>query len=153
MAATIPIDCTRCGKRIDASVGESVSGTSYSWWQAYACPNCGAMLEGSGQLPLPDHIRQVLLKERGEWALHVAPVGIQTVATMRVLRSALGLSVAEVSKLRALWPGEIATGTWGEMERLRRLLVAEGLDCSDVRAASAHGQPRAPPEAPSGPGE
>lgn len=153
MAATIPFDCPQCGRRIDYAVGESLYGTSYAWWVAYRCTGCGAAMEGDGKLPLPDDLRQVLLEQEGEWALHMAPVGAQTVASMRVLRKALGLSITETSKLRARWPGVVATGTRGEMGRLHRLLVAEGLECSSVRAMPAQSQDRASPDVSNDPDE
>ncbi len=78
--------------------------------------------------PLPERIRRALIEDHGLWTLNIAATGTGAPRVLLTLREALGLSVAETGALRARLPGEVARGTNGEMELLRRRLARRGVD-------------------------
>lgn len=95
-----------------------------TWSGSFACAKCGAAYEEDGWDELPFGWREAILVEEGEWELRVGSA--QVLAVLKVLRGALGLTLAETAQLKARFPGALCVGTQAEMEHLRlRLLAAE----------------------------
>ena len=90
----------------------------------------GRRAEADGLGPLPKYVRLELMAVGGEWGLRVSVTGTGEVRALMVLRRELGLSVVEMGAMRARLSGTVLSGTRGEMERLRRLLVSEGVSAS-----------------------
>ena len=125
--------CGTCGKPVERHIGEYVDGTLLLRWnESYVCEACGGAIEADGIAPFPEYVRRELLATEGEWGLRVSVAGTEAVRALKVLRRELELSVREVGALRARLAGVVVSGTRGEMERLRRLLVAEGVAASVV---------------------
>lgn len=121
--------CQDCGRPVVRHIGEYVDGTLLRWSESYVCEACGCAIEADGIGPFPEDVRQALLAE-GAWELRVFGEGRDVVRALMVLRRELGLSVSEAGALRVQLSGPVLTGTRGEMERLRRLLMAEGVAAS-----------------------
>ncbi|HLY26740.1 MAG TPA: hypothetical protein VKQ72_10400, partial [Aggregatilineales bacterium] len=65
--------------------------------------------------------------EQGEWALRVDEKRGRTATVLKILREELSLSVQETAKLKNLIPGIILSGTGTEMERVRLILMRQGI--------------------------
>ncbi|RKG48285.1 hypothetical protein D7X30_40905 [Corallococcus sp. AB011P] len=135
--------CGDCGRAVDLYGGQSAR-HGLRYWAAYRCEHCGGQLEMDGIGMPPESFRQALLREEGTWGLDVQALGAHVVLALKCLRAELGLTLADASALKARIPGVVREGTRVEMEWLRKLLGANGVTSSVVRAGldgSESGEP------------
>src|ERR671930_707789 len=111
--------CPIRGRDSEVSVGDAFLHGRLVWHALYLCPHCEAPVEEDGFGPAPDEFRRAILAQAGEWRLVVPEPGARAVRVVKVLRQALGLSLADAGALRKCLPGSVATGTRAEMERLQ----------------------------------
>ncbi|MEU5597408.1 hypothetical protein [Streptomyces sp. NPDC020298] len=136
LAATVP--CADCAGEAAWQGVQALVGDSLRWDTEVVCRDCGsAMAICGGELPAP--LRERMLAEHGRTVLRLeeapgAPVapGVR-VAVMRVLRTALGVPLADVRDvLERVLSGEYG-GTLPETEWLARRLRAAGVGAVAVR--------------------
>lgn len=123
--AVILAECPNCGRETEVTVGERFHGGELMWFKSYSCSICGYQESFDDEGPAPSHIRIAILAAEGTWGLSVPMPDREASRVLKALRSALDLSVVEISQLRQRLPGIVATGTRGEMERLHASLTAQ----------------------------
>ncbi|HEU4321588.1 MAG TPA: hypothetical protein VFS21_00430 [Roseiflexaceae bacterium] len=120
-------------------VGQYTDGRRLLWNAAYRCERCGHQLELDGSEPTPQNIRQAIIAEHGAWEL-VIPEGCNRARALKVLRSALDLSIVEAAALRNRIPGPVMAGTEHEIRRLHHLLAAEHVPSEMVHRPEIEGE-------------
>jgi hypothetical protein len=126
--------CGTCGAPVEVHVGQTLADAQLRWHRSYACGACGARVEEDDVGPAPEEVRRAVLACGGVWRLLLDATGARAARALKVLRAALGLSVADAAALRRCIPGAVATGTRAEMEQLRRELEADGVPATVDRA-------------------
>lgn len=143
--------CDECGADTEAHVGQRHQSDRLTWSLSIDCQTCGARVEGDG-VDAPDDVRAAILTQEGRWALDVEiGDGSDKWKVAAALRSILGLTMAQTSTLKALLPGQVATGTRAEMERCRLLLAEKGvvshlmlLEAGTMKPGSTSAEQRGP---------
>lgn len=75
----------------------------------------------------PPEIRQAILDQEGVWSLSISE-NENTAKVMMALRSALGLSISELSQFRERIPGTLISGTAVEMKIIQLFLYDVGVN-------------------------
>jgi rRNA maturation protein Nop10 len=120
--------CPECGTEIEVAVNQVYNILDeLHWFKGYNCPVCGSQFEVDGWDETPEGIRQSVLAAYGTWELVVNETEHRATQAVSILRAALNLTLAEAGRLRKHIPGPVATGTRGEMERLKAHLSKKGL--------------------------
>ncbi|WP_328723633.1 hypothetical protein OHT52_06215 [Streptomyces sp. NBC_00247] len=128
---TYRAECQDCGAETTCSGVQALVGGSLTWDTEISCPSCGLALADRGG-DLPAELRDRLLAEHGAARLTVDPAASEAVA-MRVLRTVLGLALADVTSVFHEVVAGRYVGTMPEMERLARGLRAAGVDAVAAR--------------------
>ena len=115
-----------------ARVGQVIIGEKLLWTRSYSCPHCTAIEEDGDGMP-PKEARALLLAQNGVWELVVTG---NTGAALKVLKSALGLSMAEAEDFLHNLPVAY-TGTKTEAEWLQAQMTAAGITSRVERSRSA----------------
>ncbi|MCX5400074.1 hypothetical protein [Streptomyces sp. NBC_00102] len=124
-------ECQECGAETACSGVQALVGGALTWDTEIGCPACGLRLAVCGD-DLPAELRDRLLAEHGAVRLRVDPAA-RSAVVMRVLRTALGLTLSDVrSVLDEVVTGRYV-GTMPEMERLARMLRGAGVDAEAAR--------------------
>lgn len=66
--AKIKIKC-ECGNEIDGIVGQVLYENELRWYMSYNCEKCGRVVELDDNDKTPEEIRDVIIKEEGEWKI------------------------------------------------------------------------------------
>jgi hypothetical protein len=114
MSQELTLPCPTCGSEGAMRIGQSALRGRLRWYRSIDCSACGRSEEDGEGFP-PEPIRKTLL-ESGESVLQIDPQFKAGAA--RLLKSALGLSLAEVSTRLASLP-EVFRGTRTEVEWLQ----------------------------------
>lgn len=122
--ATVAFTCPDCGEVGEKHIGQRPTRERVTWSGSFACAKCDAAYDEDGWDDLPPGWREAILAQGGEWELRIQPAQTRTV--LKVLRAALGLTLAETGQLKARLPGAPCVGTQAEMEHLRLRLVEAG---------------------------
>ncbi|WNG16935.1 MJ0042-type zinc finger domain-containing protein [Cystobacter fuscus] len=134
-SVSVSFSCPQC---------HSSGKVAYALWGAdggirlsasFKCNSCGHTFEADSH-DVPEDVRQLFYLENGRWVLKVIELGSNRAATLRGLRDALGLSVAEAGELLRKIPGEVADGTRVEVEVLGRMVQAAGAVIEISRSSS-----------------
>lgn len=130
--ATAKWNCRACGTEVEVIVGQTVDRDRLLWHMGYNCPACGDQREEDGFDSAPVDVRIAILEQEGKWGLTLdgGQSREEILNALRLLRQALGLSIAETSELKRMLPGPLAVGTKIEIDRLLLLLSR-----SKIRAA------------------
>jgi DNA-directed RNA polymerase subunit RPC12/RpoP len=127
MTSKIEYNCTSCGKSIYAEVGQTVISDHLKWYISYQCQDCGAVVEVDDVGLPPETIRALLIQNGGRWKLRLEDKNSNRVTTAKVLRKALGLSIADTASRMKQIPGTLYAGTQAEVEWLAQVLASEGV--------------------------
>lgn len=127
MAIVYGFCCQNCNSPVKFHVGQAISSGELVWSTFYSCSHCGWQLGEDGWGMTPEYIREGILEAEGEWSLAVLETGKSATLAIKILREIMGLSLSEAMRLKKMMPGTVVTGTKTEIERLRRILVAEKL--------------------------
>lgn len=122
MSQEISQPCPACGHVNSMRIGQTVLRDKLRWYRSINCPTCGKSEEDGEGFP-PEAIRRYLLAADGSCALQIEPQFRSAAA--KVLRSALGLSLAEVSSRLSSLP-DFFRGTRTEVEWLQIRAESEG---------------------------
>lgn len=130
LAKIVLIDghCCECTQAIQITIGQYTYDRKLFWYTSYTCPYCGAQVEVDNDGIPPKEIREAILATEGQQSLIIQETGSRAVVAIKTLRVALGLPLNEAMKLKKTIPGVTISGTRVEMERLRQLLLSEGLN-------------------------
>ncbi len=79
-----------------------------------------------GRGPLDPEMRALLLSAEGMFCLVVEENGTRALASLKILRELLGISMQEASRLRQQMPGVVFRGLAGECDWLRGHLQRAG---------------------------
>ena len=135
----ITYNCTSCGKPLDAEVGQTAVRGHLKWYISYHCQNCDAVGEADDMGIPPEEIRDLLIQKQGRWELRVDGRAANRVIIAKVLRRALGLSLAEVTHLMKSIPSLLYCGTQVEAEWLAGILASEGIVARAVGSVPSSG--------------
>lgn len=118
--------CPACGGTLEvASTQVLLPDGTLRWDVTRSCPQCGSVTHEGGPGPMPDELRQSLLRANGPTSLRIpAPVGV---SVMRVLRTTFDLSLPQAKQMAERAGREGLTGTRPEMEQLAERLRAIGV--------------------------
>ncbi|MEM9540012.1 MAG: hypothetical protein AAGA60_11005 [Cyanobacteria bacterium P01_E01_bin.42] len=127
--AYIKDKCQDCDRNIPMFVKQHADRSGLVWSLEYCCPYCGCTISLDDRGYPPEDIREAILAAEGEWYLAIAETdpGLILITVSR-LRNVLNLSLSEAMQLKRKIPGEIASGTRAEMERLRIILDGDAID-------------------------
>ncbi|MFD5871018.1 hypothetical protein [Streptomyces sp. NPDC060322] len=130
-AIGFPAVCPDCGARSECWGTQALVDDCPRWDTESVCPACGFTVLVCGD-DVPAGMRERILSEHGPARLQVGPV-VGNVVIMRVLRTALGMDLAQArAALRTVLAGEWS-GTLPETEFLARRLRAAGIDAVVLR--------------------
>jgi len=126
----IVVPYEECGHAGTARLGQTIVSNRLRWYRSISCPNCRHIEEDGLGLP-PASLRDQLLKVGGRWNLVANEAS--RVAAMRVIRSALGLSIEETVAAFRLFP-VVYTGTKTEAEWLKAQMEASDIPSQVVES-------------------
>jgi DNA-directed RNA polymerase subunit RPC12/RpoP len=126
--ANIYRPCISCGREIEMNVAQSVYDQKLFWHISYACPYCGHQIEIDEDGIPPKDIRDPIIAAYGQYKLIVQEINSKRIIAMKVLRSALNLSLDEAMKLKKKIPGTVIIGTKAEVYRLQQILNDNNLN-------------------------
>lgn len=121
---SVLVSCSNCGSQARMNIGQTIVGDQLRWFTSTTCEECSCAEEADGIGPLPDDLREIIIKQQGVWRLCVSQMGANPAVALKALRSVLGLSVSEVARLKRQLPTYIGSGTRIEMEYLKQRLLA-----------------------------
>jgi len=130
MSQEIVVPYEECGHAGTARIGQTIVCNRLRWYRSISCLNCTHIEEDGPGLP-PGPLRDQLLKEGGRWNL-VANAASR-VPAMRVIRSALGLSMEETVAAFQLFP-VVYTGTKTEAQWLKAQMEASDIPSQMVES-------------------
>ncbi|WP_046504142.1 hypothetical protein [Streptomyces odonnellii] len=123
--------CQDCGAELECWGVQALVHGSLRWDTEVRCAACRFTVAICGG-ELPVELRERLLAERGPARIWVNP-SARSAAIMRVLRSELGVGLAEVKSLLGKVLAGAHSGRMPEMELLARKLRASGIDAVATR--------------------
>ena len=124
--------CDACKNLTNMEVQESTTTGELTWYFTYKCRSCGSVVEGDDVGHLPEELRKLVMAEEGEWILRIDEVPKEKIKLMKILRQLLDLDLNSISGLLKTIPGNVKSGTWAEMEVIRKKLSQEGFHATIV---------------------
>lgn len=116
--------CANCGEKVDIHVKQYIVNDTIAWSEAYSCTECGnEVVSDDWGEPTPNEVRKAILEQEGEWEFFVLKPVENKAQILKNLRSALNLTLQEVSSLLKKIPGVLMVGTFQEMLLLKKLLA------------------------------
>jgi hypothetical protein len=132
--AKINITCPTCQRDITMNAGLNRIRDYLNWYTSFYCPYCGHAEEADYGDDPPADILQAVLADEGEWALIIQDTGP---LALKILRHALGLSLAEIAEIKNKLPEPIVTGPRGKMEWLQYLLAQEKIQATVIKTTGS----------------
>ena len=120
--------CCECNRVIPSDIGQYTYDKKLFWYESYTCPYCKTQVEVDNDGIPPKEIREAILATEGQQNLIIQEMENRSIVAIKISRLALDLPLNEAIKLKKRIPGVALSGTRVEMERLRQLLLVEGLN-------------------------
>ncbi|NYV76048.1 hypothetical protein [Streptomyces sp. UH6] len=131
--------CQDCGAELECWGVHALVDGRLRWDVESTCSTCGVAVMVCGGA-LPAERREQMLSEHGPAWLRVSTPPKKGVVIMRVLRTELGIDLADArAALRRVLEGDYS-GTLPEVERVARALRRSGIAAAATRTRSAFGQ-------------
>lgn len=103
------------------------------WYVVSRCTVCGMRLEVSSYGTPPASVREAIVGQQGRYGLRIDDEPENLVATLKILRDVLGLTLKETVRLKPHIPGGVVdTGTRAEMQWLVQALREDDIAASVV---------------------
>ena len=101
-----------------------------NWYKSFQCSFCSSALEIDGIGFPPEEIRQLIIKDEGEYKLVVNSVKLKNkVKLLKIIHQILPLSLKQLLTLKKTFPNMVS-GTNIEMKWLKKHLFNEGIKSS-----------------------
>jgi hypothetical protein len=131
----IDFTCGSCHHKVKLNVGQVIDNRKIGWYGSYVCSNCGDMEERDDRgLPSQD-IREVILKEEGEYKIFTDDIKGK-IKVLKVLKKTFDIPLPELTYFSKKIPGIFLEGTKTEMEWIQQLLSAEGVNTNIIKSTA-----------------
>lgn len=127
--AKIKIRC-ECGNGIDGIVGQVLYENELRWYMSYKCEKCGRVVELDDNDKTPEEIRDVIIKEEGEWKIILKNLKDLT-KVVYILKKDYDFEDIKIFKERIR--NGLITGTKSEMMKIKKSLSNKGIECILVK--------------------
>ena len=130
--AKIKTKC-ECGNEIDGIVGQVVYENELRWYMSYNCEKCGRAVELDDNDKTPEEIRDVIIKEEGEWKIILKNLKDLT-KVVYILKKNYDFEDIKIFKERIR--NGLITGTKSEMMKIKKILSNKCIECILVKVVN-----------------
>lgn len=120
--------CDECGAEVMSTATEALVYHKHRWDLEYSCAACGNAWHEGGAAPVPQKIREILLRTNCPSRIALSPGTGRGAALLNVIRKVDGGSLGDAKVAAESMRSSGRMGTKVEIEVLKKALDAAGVD-------------------------